>query len=83
LPAPLPSSAIPGATSPNISRGIIKLNKFPNRALIVTNTLISQFGKNIEQTTPKRIAMTILRSNGNFSFISVSLWFDYYNFALR
>ena len=66
FPAPLPSSAIPGATRPRIMRGIVKPRKFPNIPLIVTKHLLRNSGKKNEHKIPITIAMRTFASRGNF-----------------
>jgi hypothetical protein len=63
LPAPLPSSAIPGATRPKIMSGIEKLRKLPNIPLNVTKKRLRNIGKNVEHKIPKIIAIIILGNN--------------------
>ena len=65
-PAFLPTSAMPGAINPRISRGIIKLNKLENILLKVANTLDSHSGKKKPQTTPSMMAAIICASSGSF-----------------
>lgn len=66
FPAPFPNSAIPGATSPTIIRGIVKPRKLPNIPFIVTNVLLRNSGKKNEQVIPRAMAIATLASNGRF-----------------
>ena len=71
LPALLPRSAIPGAISPTISKGIIKLKKLPNMAFITIKPRTKGVGKNRPHTIPNIMAMTIFGSNPIPPFLTV------------
>ena len=65
FPAPWPNSAMPGATRPNIIRGITKPKKFPKILFMVTKTLDMLSGKTKDARIPKITAIIIAGSNGN------------------
>ena len=71
LPAPLPKSAMPGATNPNIIRGIMKERKSENMDEMVTNILTPHIGKNMDATIPAIIAIITFGSKPilNLKFI--------------
>jgi hypothetical protein len=75
LPAPLPSSAIPGAINPNIINGITKDKKLEKIPVMVTNIFVAHNGKNREATIPATIAMITFGSNPilNLNFIFAQL----------
>lgn len=63
FPAPFPSSAIPGATSPRIISGITKLRKLPKIPFMVTKILVRKSGKKFEHIIPNMIAIIIFGSS--------------------
>ena len=76
LPAPLPKSAMPGATNPKIMSGIIN-ERNPEKILVmVTNILVAHKGKNNEANIPPAMAMITFGSNPSLSlkFIVCSCW---------
>jgi len=60
LPAPLPRSAIPGATNPRMINGITNPRKLLNIELNVTKILTSETGKTKDEIIPRIIAIIIL-----------------------
>lgn len=60
LPAPLPRSAMPGATSPMMSNGMNIPRKLLKMELNVRNTRTAHPGKKNEQPMPRAMAMSIL-----------------------
>ena len=75
-PALLPTSAMPGAISPSIRRGIMNPNRLEKILLMVANSLESHSGKKNPQATPRAMAMIICRSKGNFLFFIVACLYD-------
>lgn len=68
LPAPLPKSAIPGATNPKMINGIIKERKLEKIPVIVTNILTAHIGKNRDAIIPTAMAMITFASKPNRNF---------------
>ena len=66
LPAPRPSSEIAGVISATMISGMMKLRKFPNRPLNVTNARAAHTGKNNPQTMPRTMAMRMRGSSPIF-----------------
>jgi hypothetical protein len=60
LPAPFPSSDIPGATKPSIINGIMNPRKLEKSELSVMKTLVRGIGKINEDRIPKIIAIITL-----------------------
>ena len=68
FPAPFPRSAIPGATSPKIIRGITNDKKLEKIPVMVTKIFTAQIGKKSDVTMPAAIAIITFGSNPNFNF---------------
>ena len=76
LPAPLPKSAMPGATSPKMMSGIIN-DRNPEKILVmVTNILVAHIGKNSDAKIPPAMAMITFGSKPSFNLklIVCSCW---------
>lgn len=74
-PAFLPTSAMPGAISPNISKGMMKLSRLENIPLMVAKILDSHSGNINPHITPKIMAAIICANNGNLFIFMMLLLF--------
>jgi hypothetical protein len=77
-PAFLPTSAMPGAISPKMSRGMMKLSRLENIPLMVAKILDNHSGNIIPPTTPRIIAIIICASSGIFFVFIVSFVYLFY-----
>ena len=66
-PAPVPSSAMPGATSPSTMSGMEKLRKCPKISLNVAKKRATASGRKVEQRTPAVMASRMRGSRPIFS----------------
>lgn len=73
LPAPFPSSAMAGVTSPNMIKGMENDRKLPNRELNVTKIRAIPWGRNWPNNIPAPMAITTCPNNEVFNFFIVSL----------
>jgi hypothetical protein len=77
LPAPLPKSAMPGATNPKMMRGMIKERKPENMEVMVTNILTPHIGKNSDATIPATMAMITFGSKPILNLKLIFVLSDY------
>ena len=77
LPAPLPKSAMPGATNPKIISGMMKERKPENIEEIVTNILTPHIGKNNDATIPATMTMITFGSKPIFNLKLIFVLSDY------